>query len=153
MKRIIRAGAVATALAGLALALASVALAVKSGVWDGTTNQTYAGGAMPFSLEVAHNKVTVIYFGADFTGSAAGCANSDSPDAQRLDVNRGFRGFKIKHGKFGGKITVSGEQISFNAKFHGQALSGAFTDSYAVGNIHCSTGKVSFSAKPGNALT
>jgi hypothetical protein len=152
MKRILHAGMIAMALAGLSLASASVALAVKSGVWDGTTNQSYTGGAMPFSLEVSHNKVTVIYFGADFTGSTSGCANSDSPDAQRLDVNRGFKGFKIKHGKFGGKITVSGEQISFSGKFNGQAVSGTFTDSYAVGSIHCSTGKVSFSAKPGNAL-
>ncbi len=152
MKRIFRSGAVVIALAGLALALANVALAVKSGDWDGTTNQTYSGHAMPFSLQVSHNKVTVIYFGADFTGSNSRCANSDSPDAQRLDVNRGFKGFKIKHEKFGGKITVSGEHISFNAQFHGQTLSGTFTNSYAVGSIHCSTGKVSFSATPGNTL-
>ncbi len=152
MTRMVRLAGSILAVACLALALAGAALAVKSGIWAGNTNQSYGGGVMPFSLQVSHNKVTVVYFGSSFTGTSSRCALSDSPDAQRLDPNTGFKGLAIKHGKFGGKFTVSGERVSLSGQFHGQALSGSFTDSFTVAGIHCTTGKVSFTAKPGNEL-
>jgi hypothetical protein len=152
MARIVRLGGSLLAATALALTLAGTAFAVKSGIWDGNTNQSYSGSAMPFSLQVSRNKVTVVYFGADFTGTSSRCALSDSPDAQRLDPNTGFKGLTIKHGKFGGRFTASGEHVSLSGQFHGQSLSGSLTDSFTVAGIHCTTGKVSFSAKPGNEL-
>ena len=153
MRRIVRVGGSVLAVASLALALAGAAFAVKSGVWDGNTNQSYGSAAMPFSLQVSRNKVTVVYFGADFTGTSSRCALSDGPDAQRLDPNTGFKGLMIKHGRFGGKFTVSGsEHVSLSGQLRGQSLSGSLTDSFTVAGIHCTTGKVSFSAKPGNEL-
>ncbi len=153
MARIVRLGGPVLTAASVALTLAGTAFAVKSGIWDGNTNQSYSGGAMPFSLQVSRNKVTVVYFGADFTGTSSRCALSGSTDAQRLDPNTGFKGLTIKHGKFGGRFTASGsEHVSLSGQFHGQSLSGSLTDSFTVAGIHCTTGKVSFSAKPGNEL-
>lgn len=107
---------------------------------------------MPLALEVSHNKVEVIYYGADFTGSS-GCASVDNPDAQRLDPNTGFRGIAIKHNAFAAKFKdASGEHISISGHFKGKTLSGSLTDSFASAGLTCSTGKVSFTAKPGGSL-
>lgn len=153
MKTIIRRGTIAVTVVGMALALAGVALAVKSSAWDGNTSQPYGTTGMPFSLVTSHNKVTVIYYGANYTGNSTRCANADSPDAQRLDPNTGFRGFTIKHDKFGGRFNEGrGDQISVGGQFKGNTVSGSFSESFSVQGIHCHTGRVTFSAKPGDLI-
>lgn len=148
----VRRSAIIAIAASVLLACCGVAFAAKSGRWSGATSQTYSGGGMPFALEVSHKKVTVIYYGADFTGSA-GCANVDSPDAQRLDPNTGFKGIAIKHEKFAAKFKdAADEQISISGQFKGKTLSGSLSDSFASAGLSCSTGKVSFTAKPGGSL-
>jgi hypothetical protein len=160
MRSISRSSVVAVAVTALALVLAGTALGVKSGVWDGTTSQVNreSGYAMPFSFETnGHNKVTVIYYGGNWVGSSADCARADGPDGDRLDPNTGFRGFPIKHNRFGGSVTLGGsEHVTLHGQFKGKDVSGSFTDSFTerlpTGKIHCSTGKVRFSAKPGDEL-
>jgi hypothetical protein len=145
-------GAVLGALAAVVLASAGAAFATKSGVWSGSTNQPYNGGGMPFALQVSKGRVTAIFYGANFTGSSQ-CAESDSPDAQRLDPNTGFAGLKIKHRKFAAKFEDSyGEHITVSGRFKGRNLTGSFSDSFSTAGIHCSTGKVRFTAKPGGSL-
>ena len=153
MTRIVRSCAITAVVVGVALALAAGALAAKSGIWDGSTSQTFGTGALPISLEVSHNKVTVIFYGANYTGNSTRCARADGPDAQRLDPNTGFKGFKIKHNKFGGRFNAgSGDQISLGGQFKGNTVSGSFSESFSVEGIHCHTGRVTFSAKPGDEL-
>jgi hypothetical protein len=160
MRRISRSGATAAGVAALGLVLAGSALGVKSGVWDGNTSQLnrQSGYAMPFSFETdSHNKVTVIYYGGDWTGNSKSCAQADGPDGERLDQNTGFKGFSIKHDKFGGSVLVAGsEHVTLHGQFKGNDVSGSFTDSFTdklpTGKVHCSTGKVRFEAKPGRAL-
>jgi hypothetical protein len=160
MRCISRTSAIAAGVAAVGLVLAGSALGVKSGVWDGTTSQLnkQSGYAMPFSLETnGHNKVTVIYYGGDWTGNSKSCAQADGPDGERLDPNTGFKGFPIKHHKFGGSVTVGGtEHVTLHGQFKGKDVSGSFTDEFTDklpgGTVRCSTGKVRFSAKPGDEL-
>ena len=79
MKSFVRRGTIVVAVAGVALALAGVALAVKSSAWDGNTSQPNGTSGMPFSLVTSHNKVTLIYYGANYTGNSTLCARAWKP--------------------------------------------------------------------------
>ena len=147
-----------TMLAGagaLYLLVPSAALAVKSGVWSGTTSQTNLSNHSPMQItfEVSANRITVLDFGADFSGRS-GCSAVDSAYAERLASKNGFAGLKIVRNHFGSGNAHpnSGDHISITGEFNGSKATGSLTDSFATGTEHCSTGKVSFSAKPGGSL-
>jgi hypothetical protein len=149
-------GAIAIAVTGISLLLATPAGAVKSGIWSGTTKQTYMGpettSQMPIGLQIKQGVVIAIDFGADFKGNSPECAVTDGPDAERLEVNTGFKGFEIKHERFTGTVTVQGQTVAVKGQFKGKHLRGSLTDSYKVFSTHCSTGRVPFTAKPGGSL-
>jgi hypothetical protein len=152
MRSKLRIGATVVAVAALALVFAAVAFAVKGGVWSGHTSQKYTDGSEPFAIQVSHNKITKIYYGAEYSGGS-GCKNLGSPSAGRLLPGDGFKGFKIKHGKFSGKTIHAGDHVSVSGKFSGTKVTGTLKDSFSSAGLSCSTGSVTFSAKPGGSLT
>lgn len=84
---------------GLALALTSMALAVTSGTYTGTSSQKLGGVHYPISFRVSGSKITGGVYKANYHGHAGCSAASDGTNRWGQGI-KGGRAVKITHGKF-----------------------------------------------------
>lgn len=153
-------GAVLTLTATLALAL--TAAATSTVYWSGTTSQRAATGKFyGFSLTVGTvpNKhgtyVTSFACHANFTGAGTQCAKQLDGGVSSVQYRiGGFSGIKITNNKFSDSRapqTVN-DHVAISGSFKHGKLTGTFVESFRGLNpqqtmiIHCSTGRVKFTA-------
>ncbi len=144
---------IASVAAALACVLAGVADGAPSGLFSGTTDQRTNGAALAFSLTVTDDGVQQVYgieYNANYTGNSPLCASRFDGSLTSIAP-----ALVIKHGAFSATNVKNGSSLDLitglQGRFHRDRVTGSFTETFTAKRahlppIHCSTGKVTFTA-------